>query len=186
MLRSKVQIDALPGAIDVADPPAYRESDWQLAGIRAGLPQVYPETHEAFIAQMQPGNDNPYQLPWLLVVVVGAAISLLLSGRDIRLLAKILLAIETHQPYLIVETSRGCTYACDFCVAPIHQGHKFRERTPKSLVDEIERGYREFGVDFFYLWGDTVTLNVKAFSAFCEASAEDSANWPVQAPWKSS
>src|SRR3954452_6572577 len=48
----------------------------------------------AFIAQMQPGNDNPYQLPWLVVVVVGAAISLLLSGRDIRLLAKILLAIE--------------------------------------------------------------------------------------------
>ena len=48
----------------------------------------------AFIAQMQPGNENPYQLPWLLVVVVGAAISLLLSGRDIRLLAKILLAIE--------------------------------------------------------------------------------------------
>src|SRR4051794_13485381 len=48
----------------------------------------------AFIAQMQPGNDNPYQLPWLVVVVVGAAISFLLSGRDIRLLAKILLAIE--------------------------------------------------------------------------------------------
>ena len=73
-----------------------------------------------------------------------------------------------NRPYVIVETSRGCPYACDFCVAPIHQGHKFRERSPKSLVDEIERGYREFGIDFFYLWGDTVTLNVKSFSAFCE------------------
>jgi len=40
------------------------------------------------------GNDHPYQLPWLIVVVVGAVISFLLSGRDIRLLAKILLAIE--------------------------------------------------------------------------------------------
>jgi radical SAM superfamily enzyme YgiQ (UPF0313 family) len=70
--------------------------------------------------------------------------------------------------YVIVETSRGCPYACDFCVAPIHQGHKFRERGAKALVDEIERGYREFGIDFFYLWGDTVTLNVKSFSAFCE------------------
>jgi amino acid transporter len=48
----------------------------------------------AFIAELQPGNDNPYQLPWLAVVVVGAAISFLLSGRDIRLLAKILLVIE--------------------------------------------------------------------------------------------
>jgi anaerobic magnesium-protoporphyrin IX monomethyl ester cyclase len=70
--------------------------------------------------------------------------------------------------YVIVETSRGCPYSCDFCVAPIHQGHKFRERSPKALVDEIERTHRELGVDFFYLWGDTVTLNVKSFSAFCE------------------
>jgi anaerobic magnesium-protoporphyrin IX monomethyl ester cyclase len=71
-------------------------------------------------------------------------------------------------PYLIVETSRGCPYSCDFCVAPIHQGHKFRERSAKALVDEIERSQRELGVNFFYLWGDTVTLNAKTFSAFCE------------------
>ncbi|HTM26746.1 MAG TPA: radical SAM protein [Vicinamibacterales bacterium] len=73
-----------------------------------------------------------------------------------------------NRPYTIVETSRGCPYSCDFCVAPIHQGHKFRERSAKSIVDEMERGYREFGIDFFYLWGDTVTLNVKTFTAFCD------------------
>ena len=72
------------------------------------------------------------------------------------------------KPYIIVETSRGCPYTCDFCVAPIHQGHKFRERSAKSLVDEMERAYRELGVEFFYLWGDTVTLNVKSFTAFCD------------------
>src|SRR5687767_3407970 len=72
------------------------------------------------------------------------------------------------KPYVIVETSRGCPYSCDFCVAPIHQGHKFRERSAKTLVDEIERTYREHGIEYFYLWGDTVTLNVKSFSAFCD------------------
>lgn len=72
------------------------------------------------------------------------------------------------RPYVIVETSRGCPYSCDFCVAPLHQGHKFRERSAASLVDEMERGYRELGIDFFSLWGDTVTLNVKAFTAFCD------------------
>jgi anaerobic magnesium-protoporphyrin IX monomethyl ester cyclase len=72
------------------------------------------------------------------------------------------------RPYVIVETSRGCPYSCDFCVAPIHQGHKFRERSAKVLVDEIERGYRELGIEFFYLWGDTVTLNVKSFTTFCD------------------
>jgi radical SAM superfamily enzyme YgiQ (UPF0313 family) len=73
-----------------------------------------------------------------------------------------------NKQYVIVETSRGCPYTCDFCVAPVHQGHKFRERSATALVDEIERSYRERGVEFFYLWGDTVTLNVKSFSAFCE------------------
>ncbi len=71
-------------------------------------------------------------------------------------------------PYVIVETSRGCPYSCDFCVAPLHQGHKFRERSAKALVDEIERSQRELGVNFFYLWGDTVTLNAKTFSVFCD------------------
>jgi radical SAM superfamily enzyme YgiQ (UPF0313 family) len=83
-----------------------------------------------------------------------------------------------NRPYVIVETSRGCPYSCDFCVAPIHQGHKFRERSPKALVDEIERSYREFGIDFFYLWGDTVTLNVKTFTAFCDELI--ARNLPIQ------
>jgi anaerobic magnesium-protoporphyrin IX monomethyl ester cyclase len=82
------------------------------------------------------------------------------------------------RPYLMVETSRGCPYSCDFCVAPIHQGHKFRERSAKALVDEIERCHRELGVDFFYLWGDTVTLNVKSFSAFCDELI--ARNLPIQ------
>jgi radical SAM superfamily enzyme YgiQ (UPF0313 family) len=82
------------------------------------------------------------------------------------------------QRYVLVETSRGCPYTCDFCVAPLHQGRKFRERSAKALVDEIERGYREHGLTFFYLWGDTVTLNVKSFSAFCEELI--ARNLPIQ------
>jgi anaerobic magnesium-protoporphyrin IX monomethyl ester cyclase len=73
-----------------------------------------------------------------------------------------------NESYVIVETSRGCPYACDFCVAPIHQGHKFRERPATALVDEIEQARRELGIRYFYLWGDTVTLNQKTFSAFSE------------------
>lgn len=72
------------------------------------------------------------------------------------------------KPYLLIETSRGCPYSCDFCVVPYFHGHKFRERSAKRLVDEIERGHRELGIDYFYLWGDTVTLNQKSFSQFCD------------------
>lgn len=35
-----------------ANEHAQREHHWKLAYLRAGLPQVYPETHEAFVAQM--------------------------------------------------------------------------------------------------------------------------------------
>jgi radical SAM superfamily enzyme YgiQ (UPF0313 family) len=73
-----------------------------------------------------------------------------------------------NAPYVIVETSRGCPFSCDFCVAPIHQGHKFREKSAKALVDEIELGHRRFGLPFFYLWADTVTVNIKAFKAICD------------------
>lgn len=52
VLRSQVKIEELPAAIDLPEPHAYREPQWRLAGIRAGLPQVYPETHEVFVAQM--------------------------------------------------------------------------------------------------------------------------------------
>jgi radical SAM superfamily enzyme YgiQ (UPF0313 family) len=83
-----------------------------------------------------------------------------------------------NKPYVLVETSRGCPYTCDFCVAPIHQGHKFRERSAKALADQIERCHRELGVDFFYLWGDTVTLNVKSFTAFCDELI--ARNLPIQ------
>ncbi|TIC79276.1 APC family permease [Nocardioides sp. GY 10127] len=48
----------------------------------------------AFLAELQPDSADPFQLPWLLVVVVGAAVSLLLAGRDVSFLAKLLLGIE--------------------------------------------------------------------------------------------
>jgi len=72
------------------------------------------------------------------------------------------------KPYLLVETSRGCPYSCDFCVVPYFNGHKFRERPARRIVDDIERGHRELGIDYFYLWGDTVTLNAKSFSQVCD------------------
>jgi folate-binding protein YgfZ len=51
----------LPGHEQIlllADSPSWSEPDpaidlaWRLADIRAGLPQAYPQTHEAFVAQM--------------------------------------------------------------------------------------------------------------------------------------
>ncbi|MCW1956971.1 MAG: APC family permease [Mycobacterium sp.] len=48
----------------------------------------------SFLAEAQNGAAHPFQLPWLVPVVLSAAASFALTGRDARLLAKILLAIE--------------------------------------------------------------------------------------------
>ena len=54
-----------------------------------------------------------------------------------------------NAPYALVETSRGCPYTCDFCVAPIHQGHTFRARAADRVVAEIEAGVRDRGLRYF-------------------------------------
>lgn len=48
----------------------------------------------ALIAAFQPGSEHPFQLPWPLLMLLGAVVSFLLAGRDVALIAKVLLVIE--------------------------------------------------------------------------------------------
>lgn len=48
----------------------------------------------SLLAELQTSAARPYQLPWLLPVLLAGAGSVALTGRDTRLLAKILLGIE--------------------------------------------------------------------------------------------
>jgi anaerobic magnesium-protoporphyrin IX monomethyl ester cyclase len=73
-----------------------------------------------------------------------------------------------NRPYVMVETSRGCPHSCDFCIVPFHHGHKFRERPAKELVDEVEHATKTLGIDYFYFWSDTTTLNPKSFGQFAD------------------
>lgn len=73
-----------------------------------------------------------------------------------------------NKNYLLVETSRGCPFACDFCVAPLIHGIKFREKKPETVVNEIEDLKSKYKIEYFYLFGDTVTLNKRFVNEFCE------------------
>lgn len=147
------------GLVALADAPSLDDRDWlaripNLTYRRAGVVHAHTSTGQfaGFATAPYPAWDlldiSHYRLPLV------------------------------DQPYVIVETSRGCPYACDFCVAPIHQGHKFREKSAQALADEMQRGYETFGLRYFYLWGDTVTLNVKTFGAFCDELI--ARNLPIQ------
>jgi amino acid transporter len=48
----------------------------------------------SLLAEAQKGSPHPLQVPWLVPVAVAAVFSVMLTGRDARLLAKILLGIE--------------------------------------------------------------------------------------------
>ena len=74
----------------------------------------------------------------------------------------------TNERYLMVETSRGCPFACDFCVASLNHGTRFREKRPKTVVNEIEDLKKKFNIKNFNLFGDTVTLNKKFVEKFCD------------------
>jgi anaerobic magnesium-protoporphyrin IX monomethyl ester cyclase len=72
------------------------------------------------------------------------------------------------EPYVLVEISRGCPPACDFCVVPITHGKSFRIRSASSVVDEMQAEYEALGIRHFYLWADTVTMRKSFMIEFCQ------------------
>lgn len=68
---------------------------------------------------------------------------------------------------LPIITSRGCPYSCNFCSASVVVGRKFRQRTPKNVVNELEHwvslGYTNFDFD-----DDVFNLDLKRAIDICE------------------
>lgn len=55
--------------------------------------------------------------------------------------------------YLPILTSRGCPYGCKFCVVPSTNSRRWRVRSAKSIVDEMEHWGKTLGVTDFH-WED--------------------------------
>lgn len=52
--------------------------------------------------------------------------------------------VTIRKPALIILTSRGCPYNCDFCSLK-NMGHRYRMRSAKSVADEFEYLIENFG-----------------------------------------
>jgi len=74
---------------------------------------------------------------------------------------------ETNR-YLPLLTSRGCPYACKFCVIPETNRGQWRGRSARNIVDEIERHIRDFGVREFHIEDLNPTVNDMRVRAICE------------------
>jgi len=53
--------------------------------------------------------------------------------------------------YLTILTSRGCPYNCAFCVVPATNYRRWRFRSAKNVVDELEFLQKKFNVSEFHL-----------------------------------
>ena len=60
--------------------------------------------------------------------------------------------------YAIIEGSRGCPHRCVFCSQWVHWRGKWRRKTAKRIVDEMEFLFNEYGMEFFWLTDDNFGL----------------------------
>ena len=70
--------------------------------------------------------------------------------------------------YLPVITSRGCPFQCTFCLASQMCGRRFRARSPKNVVDELEFLRDTYEADAFSFYDDTFTFDRKRARDICE------------------
>ena len=70
--------------------------------------------------------------------------------------------------FLPIMTSRGCPFQCSFCVASQMFGAKFRARSPKNVVDELEWLKTEYGAEGISFHDDTLTLDKKRIIDICD------------------
>jgi anaerobic magnesium-protoporphyrin IX monomethyl ester cyclase len=67
-----------------------------------------------------------------------------------------------------LTTSRGCVYWCDFCTAVRMFGRKYRMRSPKNVVDELEFLYKKYGEEQYTFYDDAFTVNQTRVEEICD------------------
>jgi radical SAM superfamily enzyme YgiQ (UPF0313 family) len=66
-----------------------------------------------------------------------------------------------------VMTSRGCVFWCEFCTAVRMFGRKYRMRSPKNVVDEIEYLYKKYGEKQYTFYDDAFTVDQARTKEIC-------------------
>jgi radical SAM superfamily enzyme YgiQ (UPF0313 family) len=72
-----------------------------------------------------------------------------------------------YEDILYLETSRGCVYWCEFCSTVRMHGRKYRMRSPKSVVDELEFLHKTYNINKFTFCDDAFTVDPSRTVALC-------------------
>jgi radical SAM superfamily enzyme YgiQ (UPF0313 family) len=69
-------------------------------------------------------------------------------------------------------TSRGCPYNCCYCCSYLIHGRRYRARSAKSLVEEIEWNMKRFHTKYFTIADDTFNFDQQRVMDFCRLIIE--------------
>jgi anaerobic magnesium-protoporphyrin IX monomethyl ester cyclase len=89
-----------------------------------------------------------------------------LPARELLPMDKYRYPISKHKKVDVVITSRGCPYNCIFC-NKVMFGNKWRARSAKNVVDEIESVIREYGIKSFIFYDDLFTFDMNRVKEIC-------------------
>ncbi|MFQ5716034.1 MAG: B12-binding domain-containing radical SAM protein [Nitrospinales bacterium] len=74
---------------------------------------------------------------------------------------------DTGEKLIIITAAKGCPEECIFCTAPLGTGKALRQRSPKSIIDEVQECTEKYGVKNFLLASETFTYNKKWALEIC-------------------
>ena len=83
---------------------------------------------------------------------------------------------------LPILTSRSCPMRCCFCSMFLVMGTKWRKRSAKNVVDEMEFLYKKYGHRHFSFMDDNLTINKKHILAICDEIAKRKMNIQFETP----
>ena len=75
--------------------------------------------------------------------------------------------LREHEDILYLAASRGCVYWCEFCTTVRMHGRKYRMRSPKNVVDELEFLHRTYKVTKFTFCDDAFTVDQPRTEEIC-------------------
>ncbi len=72
-------------------------------------------------------------------------------------------------PWITLISSRGCPFRCIYCLWPqTMYGHRYRTRSPRNVVDEIEECVKRYRPGEFFFDDDTFALSKRHVLGICE------------------
>jgi anaerobic magnesium-protoporphyrin IX monomethyl ester cyclase len=75
--------------------------------------------------------------------------------------------LRKYEDILYLAASRGCIFWCEFCATVRMHGRKFRMRSPKNIVDELEFLHKTYGVTSFTFCDDAFTVEPTITEELC-------------------